>query len=140
MTTTKQTFPPVTIEALPNGLLRLEDETVQDYIAVIDLHPVQVQTLAAMVGFAMPDRTHKALGRLASRLTTIKAQVSDLESRLHFAVNEQDIDVCPELACAEFIGAGLGELLKDIEDLSASGIEPMPDAVANPGGQLTLPV
>jgi hypothetical protein len=140
MTTSKQTFPAVTIEALPNGLLRLEDESCLDYIPAIDLHPAQVQVLAAMVGFTMPDKTRAALARAASRLKAIKAQVNDLESKLRYALHEQDLDMAPELVCAEFIGFNLGEVLKDLDDMTAPDIEPMPDAVANPGGQLTLPV
>jgi len=140
MTTSKQTFPAVTIEALPNGLLRLEDESCLDYIPAIDLHPAQVQVLAAMVGFCLPDKSRAALARAASRLRAIKAQVSELEGKLRYALREQDMDMAPEMVSAEFIGFNLGEVLKDLDDLAAPDLEPMPDAPANPGGQLTLPV
>lgn len=139
MTTAKQTFPAVTIEALPNGLLRLEDETSMDGIMVVDLHPAQVQVLASMVGFTMPDKTRAALARTASRLKAIKAQVNELESKLRYALHEQDLDMAPEMVSAEFIGFNLGEVVKDLDDLTAPDLESMPDTV-NPGGQLTLPV
>ena len=136
---TKQTFPPVTIEALPNGLLRLEDETLMDGSAVIDLHPAQVQTLAILAGFTMPDKGRKALARIASRLKAIKAQANDLESKLRYALHEQDLDMAPELVCAEFIGFNLGEVLRDVQDLMAPDTEPEPGH-DNQGGQLLIPV
>lgn len=42
MTTAKQTFPAVNIEALPSGLFKLEDPTGIDGPQVIELHPAQV--------------------------------------------------------------------------------------------------
>jgi hypothetical protein len=140
MTTTKQTFPPVTIEALPNGLFRLEDDSAIDGTQVIDMHPVQVQTLALMVGFRMPDKARAALGRVLGRVRTLHGRASDLEAMLRYALEEQDIDVAPELAACEFIASNLGEVVKDLEDLKKPEIEPMADAPANAGGQLTLPV
>jgi hypothetical protein len=139
MTTSKQTFPAVTIEALPNGLLRLEDETAMDGCMVVDLHPVQVQTLAAMVGFEMTDRTHKALGRVLGRLRLLHRKTCDVEKLLDAALRDGE-GVAHELTMCEFIAANLGEVVRDIEDLQAPDLEPMPDAMANPGGQLTLPV
>jgi hypothetical protein len=68
MTHEIQLFPAVDIEALPSGLFRLEDNTCQDGAQVIDLHPAQVQVLAAMVGFTMPEKTRQALGRMSRRL------------------------------------------------------------------------
>lgn len=140
MTTAKQTFPAVTIEALPNGLLRLEDDTSMDGIMVVDLHPAQVQVLASMVGFNMPDKTRAALGRMSRRLHTLHKQAQELEGQLTTCVVDQDIHVAPELTAAEFIALGLGELLEDLEAIQAPHLEPTPDALANPGGQLTLPV
>jgi hypothetical protein len=92
------------------------------------------------VGFCLPDKSRAALARAASRLRAIKAQVSELEGKLRYALREQDMDMAPEMVSAEFIGFNLGEVLKDLDDLAAPDLEPMPDAVANPGGQLTLPV
>lgn len=140
MTTAKQTFPAVTIEALPNGLLRLEDDTGMDGIMVVDLHPAQVQVLASMVGFDMPDKTRHMAGRIRGRVAALKAQASELEGLLRHALHGQDVDVAPELRMAEFIAHDLSEVFKDLEDLIAPDLEPMPDAPANPGGQLTLPV
>jgi hypothetical protein len=137
---TIQRFPAVNIESLPNGLFRLEDETCVEGIASIDLHPVQIQLLASLVGYTLPDKTAAALARVASRLKTIQAQVSDLESKLRYALTVQDIDIAPEMVSAEFIGTNLGEVLKDLDDLAAPELEPMTDALANPGGQLTLPL
>lgn len=139
MTTTKQTFPSVTIEALPNGLLRLEDPSYSDG-GIIDLHPAQVQIMAAMMGFTFPNKTGAALGRATARLKALTAQVSLLESKLLYAIREQDIDVTPELMVTEFVGHSLGELVQDLEAIQAPDLEPVADALANPGRQLTLPV
>lgn len=140
MQTTKQTFPAVNIEALPNGLLRLEDETSIEGLMVIDLHPAQVQVLASMTGFMMPDRTRAALGRLTSRLNGIRKQAEDLEGQLSYAVKEQDIGVAAELTAAEFIAFSLGELVEDLEAIQTPDLEPIPDAQAHPGGQMTIPM
>jgi hypothetical protein len=51
-----------------------------------------------------------------------------------------DMGMATEMVSAEFIGFNLGEVLKDIDDLTAPGIEPAPTAVTNSGGQLTLPM
>lgn len=137
--TTKQTFPSVTIEALPNGLLRLEDPSYNDG-AIIELHPAQVQIMGAMVGFTFPNKTGAALGRTTARLKALAAQVSLLEGKLRYAIEEQDIDVTPELMVTEFVGHSLGELVQDLEAIQAPDLEPVADVLANPGGQLTLPV
>lgn len=140
MAHTIQTFPSVDIEALPSGLFRLEDITHPDGSQVVDLHPAQVQVLASMVGFKMPDKTRAALGRATARLKALTAQVHDLESLLRYALQEQDIDVTPELTAAEFIGHNLGELVQDLEAIQAPDLEPVPDAMANPAGQLLIPL
>jgi hypothetical protein len=137
---TTQRFPAVNIEALTNGLFRLEDESGIDGPASVDLHPAQVQVLASMVGFDMPDKSRRALARAASRLKALKAQVSELEGKLRYAVLEQDMDLTPEMVSAEHIGFNLGEVVKDLEDLMRPDLELMPDAPSNEGGQLTLPV
>lgn len=139
MTTTKQTFPAVNIEALPNGLLRLEDETSMEGLMVIDLHPAQVQVLVSMTGFTMPDRVRKALDRLTRRLNGIRKQAEDLEGQLSYAVKEQDIGVAAELTAAEFIVHSLGELIQDFEAIQAPEVEPGSEVV-NPGGQMTIPI
>lgn len=137
--TKKQTFPPVTIEALPNGLLRLEDETLMDGAAVIDLHPTQVQTLAILAGFTMPDKGRKELARIASRLGALHKRTKELEHMLCTAVVEDGIGVAPELTSAEFIAENLGEVLRDVEDLMAPDTQPDPDH-QNQGGQLLIPM
>ncbi len=111
-----------------------------DGIMVVDLHPAQVQVLASMVGFNLPDKTRAALGRMSRRLHTLHKQAQELEGQLTTCVVDQDIHVAPELTAAEFIAFNLGEVLQDLADLQAPDLEPMPDALANPGGQLTLPV
>jgi len=139
MTTAKQTFPSVTIEALPNGLLRLEDPTYSEG-GIIDVHPAQVQVMAAMVGFTMPDKTRAALNRATTRLKALKAQMSSLEDQLRRTLIDQDADVAAELTAAEFIAWNLGELVHDLEAIQSPDLEAAPDALANPGGQLALPV
>lgn len=137
--TKKQTFPPVTIEALSNGLLRLEDETLMDGAAVIDLHPVQVQTLAILAGFTVPDKGRKTLERIASRLGALHERTKALEGMLCTAVVEDGIAVAPELTAAEFIVENLGEVLRDVQDLMAPDTEPDPEH-DNQGGQLLIPM
>lgn len=136
--TTKQTFPSVTIEALPNGLLRLEDPTYSEG-GIIDLHPAQVQVLAAMVGFTMPDKGRKALARIASRLGALHERTKELERLLCTALVEHDIGVAPELTAAEFIAQNVGEVLRDVQDLMAPDTEPDPEH-DNQGGQLLIPM
>lgn len=137
--TKKQTFPPVTIEALPNGLLRLEDETLMDGAAVIDLHPAQVQTLAILAGFTMPDKGRKALARIASRLGALHERTKELERLLCTALVEHDIGVASELTASEFIAENLGEVLRDVQDLMAPDTEPEPGH-DNQGGQLLISI
>lgn len=140
MTHTIQTFPAVNIEALSNGLFRLEDDSRMDGSATIDLHPAQVQVLAAMVGFSLPNKTRAALAHMSRRLRGLHKQAQELEGQLTTCVVDQDIHVAPELTAAEFIAHNLGEVLQDLEAIQAPDLEPMADAPANPGGQLTLPV
>lgn len=135
-----QRFPAVNIEALGNGLFRLEDESGIDGPQIIDIHPAQVQVLASMVGFAMPDKSRRALARLSRRLATLHKQAKELEGQLVSCVVEHNIGVAPELTAAEFIVASLGEVLEDLEAIQAPDLEPMANTPANPGGQLTLPV
>lgn len=137
MTTAKQTFPAVSIEALPNGLLRLEDETSMDGIMVVDLHPAQVQVLASMVGFTMPDKSRAELARLSRTATSITKQAHELKSFLGLAVDD-GVHVGLELNSAENIAARLDELLQDLEAIQTPDLEPIPDALANPGGQMTI--
>jgi hypothetical protein len=135
-----QDFPRLTIECLPSGLIRFEDDSCIDGPQVIDAHPCQVQIAASMLGFNMPDKTRAALARMSRRLHALHKQAQELESQLTVCVVDQDIHVAPELTAAEFIAFNLGELLEDIEAIQAPDLEPAPDAMVNPGGQLTLPV
>lgn len=138
MTTTKQTFPAVNIEALPNGLLRLEDDTSMDGLMVIDLHPTQVQVLASMVGFTVPDKTRAALSRMARTAASITKQARDLEGFLGLAVDE-GVHVGLELNSAENIATRLDELVQDLAAIQSPDLEPGPEVV-NPGGQMTIPI
>lgn len=137
--TTKQTFPSVTIEALPNGLLRLEDPTYSEG-GIIDLHPAQVQVMAAMVGFTMPDKARQSLKRAHDRIKALSEQAAELEGLLDHALNVQDLDVTPEWKAAQFIALNLSQVVQELTDLQAPDLEPMQDAPSNQGGQLTLPV
>ncbi len=139
MQTTKQTFPSVNIESLPNGLLRLEDETSMDGLMVIDLHPAQVQVLASMTGFTMPDKSKRTIQRIHERIKALSEQASELEGLLDHALNVQDLDVVPEWKACQFIALNLAQVVKDLEDLQTPDLEPEPEAV-NPGGQMTIPV
>ncbi len=136
--TTKQTFPSVTIEALPNGLLRLEDPSYSEG-GIIDVHPAQVQVMAAMVGFTMPDKARAALARLARTAASITKQVHELKCFLGSALDD-GLHVGMELNSAENIAARLDDLMEDLESIQAPDLEPMQDAPSNQGGQLTLPV
>lgn len=139
MIKSKQTFPAVTIEAMDNGLFRLEDETRMDGYQIIDIHPVQVQTLAAMVGFTMPDKTRQSLKRAHDRIKALSEQAAELERLLDHAWQVQDLDMGPEWKAAQFIALNLSQVAQDLEDLQAPDLEPGPEVV-NPGGQLVLPV
>jgi len=138
--TTSQTFPAVNIEALPTGLFRLEDPTVIDGPHIIELHPAQVQVLASMVGFDMPDKTRRAIERIHGRVQALSTRAKELAGLLDHALHVQDLDVTPEAQASECIALNLSEVLKDLEDLQAPDLVPIPDAKANPGAQMALPV
>ena len=137
---TTQTFPAVTIESLPTGLFRLEDPTGIDGPHIIELHPVQVQVLASMVGFDMPDKTRRAIERIHGRVQALSTRAKELAGLLDHALHVQDLGVTTEVQAAECIALNLSEVLTDLEDLRAPDLVPSPDAEANPGGQMTLPV
>lgn len=140
MTAAVQHFPRLTIEALPSGLIRFEDDSCLDGPQVIDAHPAQIQIAASMLGFNVPDKTRAALARLARRLRGLHEQVLDLECKLQYAVKDQDLDMCPEMIASEFIAHNMGELLQDLEAIQAPDLEPMADAPTNHGEQLTIPL
>jgi hypothetical protein len=136
---TIQTFPSVSIEALPSGLFRLEDDSCIEGIASVDIHPAQVQVLASMVGFNLPDKSRTALARLVRTTASITKQAHELKGFLGSALDD-GVHVGLELNCAENIATRLDELVQDLGDLTDPDLAPMPDTPANPGGQLTLPV
>lgn len=67
---TVETFPPLTVEILPNGNLRLEDptETSSCYTVIIDLHPAQVRHLAERLGLIVQSHTECAIGKSSAEL------------------------------------------------------------------------
>lgn len=140
MTTAKQTFPAVNITALPTCLFRLEDPTGIDGHQVIELHPAQVQVLASMVGFDIPDKTRHVIGRVHCRVKALSNRAKDLADFLDHLQRTHDLDLVHEAEVSESIALNLSEVLKDMEDLQAPDLVPTPDAKANPGGQMALPV
>lgn len=139
--TTIQTFPAVTIEALPTGLFRLEDPTGIDGPHIIEMHHAQVQALAAMAGLLdMPDKTRRAIERIHGRVQALSTRAKELAGLLDHALHVQDLDVTPEAQASECIALNLAEVLKDLEDLRAPDLVPSPDDEANPGAQMALPV
>lgn len=139
MKSTKQIFPAVTMELMPSGLIRLEDDTDIDGPMAIDLHPAQVQVLASMIGFTVPDKTIKALGRLLERLKGIEDRSDKLRGALDCALNEQGIEVAPELCMSEAIAENLREVVKDLQDLLEPAAVPV-EGREEPGGQLCIPM
>lgn len=134
---TTQIFPPLSIEALPSGLFRLEDDSLTETYSV-DIHPAQVQVLAAMVGFTMPDKTAKLLGRLAARLRTVAKQARELEKMLEGAIDAGE-GVGVELTASVFIANSLSDLVSDMDLIQSPDIEAMSGA-ENVGGQMTIPM
>jgi hypothetical protein len=134
---TTQTFPSLSIEALPSGLFRLEDDHMGDTYSV-DIHPAQVQVLATMVGFTMPNKTAKLLNRLADRLKTVTKQARDLERMLGGAIDSGE-GVALELTAAEFIAQALDDLISDMGLIQSPDIEVAPGA-ENAGGQICIPM
>lgn len=132
----KQTFPAVTIEALDDGLFRLED-TAYSEGAIVDLHPAQVAVLAAMVGCALPDRDRLALSRLLARLKHAHEKCTYLEELLGGAL-EEGVNVGLELQACEFLTPAIGGIVSDLEALCVTKAEPEPIAPVNAGGQLAL--
>ena len=100
----------------------------------------QHQVLASMVGFDMPDKTRRAIERIHGRIQALSARAKELAGLLNHALHVQDLDVTPEAQASECIALNLSEVLKDLEDLRTPDLAPNPDAKANPGGQMALPV
>ena len=71
------TFPPLTIEQLPNGNLRLEDptETSSCYTVIIDLHPAQVRHLAERLGLIVQSGTECPVGKSSAELQRENARL-----------------------------------------------------------------
>lgn len=136
MNAIKQTFPALDIQVLESGHIQFDDPTYEG--GVVHVHPAQLQVAAQLIGFTLPDRARKALGRVLVRVKALSEQASELEGLLDHALNVQDIDVVPELRMAEFIAHDLSEVFKDLEDLTAPDFEPTSEALANPGGQMTI--
>lgn len=67
---TVETFPPLTVEILPNGNLRLEDptETSSCYTVIIDLHPAQVRHLGERLGLIVQSGTECPIGKSSAEL------------------------------------------------------------------------
>lgn len=122
MQTTKQTFPDLTIERLDSGLIQLEQSYGHGDTGVVEVHPVHVQVMAAMIDRPMPDKTREALARLHRRMATLSKQAHDLSELLGMAVDD-GVHVGAELVAAEFIDAHLGELVEDLAELA----QPTPD-------------
>lgn len=139
MKSTQQIFPAVTMEVMPSGLIRLEDDTDVNGTMAIDLHPAQVQVLASLIGFTVPDKTIKAIGRLLERLKGIEARSDKLRDLLDYALKDQDIEVAPELCMSEAITENLREVVKDLQDLLEPAAVPV-EGREEPGGQLCIPM
>lgn len=139
MNSSKQIFPAVTMEVMPSGLVRLEDDTQLDGPICIELHPAQVQVLASLIGFTLPDKTIKALVRLLERLKNIQTRSTELRGYLDYALNQQDADVAMELSTSEAITENLGEVVNDLQDLLEPAAVPV-EGREESGGQLCIPM
>lgn len=139
MNSSKQIFPAVTMEVMPGGLVRLEDDSSLDGPNVIELHPAQVQVLASLIGFTVPDKTIKSMVRLLERLKNIQARSAELRGYLDYALNQQDADVAMELSTSEAITENLGEVVNDLQDLLEPAAVPV-EGREEPGGQLCIPM
>ena len=136
MTFTEQTLPAVTIKPLGSGLLRLEDETINE-ACIIDLHPVHVQLLASMIGRPMPDRTRAALTKVQGRIESLHRRASELVRLLEGALKEGE-GVGVELNSAEHITDRLSDLVQDLAELTEAPEIGKSPANVGDGGQLTI--
>ena len=135
MQTTTQSFPALDIRLLDSGHVQFDDPTYEG--GIVHVHPAQLQVAAQLIGFALPDKTRKALGQVLLRLQALCTQASDLERLLGTALEDGE-GVAAEHLSSELLAANLGLLAQDLADLCAPALEPIPDAPANPGDQLTL--
>lgn len=110
MQTTKHTFPALQIEALPNGLLRLEDPTFES--SIVDIHPVHVQVMAGMIGHPMPDNLHAIVSKLKRRLAALQSKAHELAGLLRAALQDGENIAC-ELTHAESLDERLAEIAED---------------------------
>lgn len=136
MTFTEQILPAITIKPLGSGLLRLEDETLNDP-CIIDLHPLHIQLLASMIGRPVPDRTRATLAKLQGRVDALHRQASEMARLLEMAVKQGEGVAC-ELTHAENIAERLGEIAEDLGEMVTTPEIGEPAATVGEGGQLTI--
>lgn len=136
MTFTEQTLPAVTIKPLGSGLLRLEDETLNDP-CIIDLHPLHVQLLASMIDRPMPDRTRAVLAKLHGRIEALHNRASEMTRLLERALKDGEGVGC-ELTHSEHITDRLADLAQDLAELVDAPDPGEPLATEGAGGQLTI--
>lgn len=132
----KQFLPNLTIEQLPNGLLRVEDPSYSD-TCCIDLHPHQVALLSAFAGRPMPDRTRAVLAKLHARIEALHTRASEMTRLLERALKEGEGVGC-ELTHSEHITDRLGDLAQDLGELVEAPESGEPVAEVGQGGQMTL--
>lgn len=88
MTNFTDTIPHLNIEVLPDGLIRLENESMGDSY-VVDIHPVQLRHIAEKMGLVESgDPTaQKAIATLQRRMVLLRDRIDNLHSYL---VNHSD--------------------------------------------------
>jgi hypothetical protein len=132
----KQVCPSVSITLLENGLLRLEDESFSEG-AIVDLHPIHCQLLAAMIGRPVPDRTRAHLAKLHTRIDALCERSRELERMLADALTSGQ-HVGLELHSAEHLAERLADLAQDLGELVEAPEIGEPVAEVGQGGQMTL--
>lgn len=136
MTFQKQHLPNITIEQLPNGLLRVEDPAYSD-TCCIDLHPHQVALLSVFAGRPMPDRTRAVLAKLHGRIEALCERSRELERMLADALTSGQ-HVGLELHSAEHLAERLADLAQDLAELVDAPDPGEPLVKEGVGGQLTI--
>lgn len=140
MTTFTDTIPHLSIEVLPGGLIRLENESMGDSYAV-DVHPLQIRHIAEKIGLVREvsafdaDPLRKVI-ELQRRLLALKDRIDHLGEylALHSDHRHADLsyetnyatataDVC-DAYCADFADAAQSQVTPDNASGNAGNVTP----------------
>ena len=132
------TIPHLTIEVLPGGLIRLENESMGDSYTV-DVHPVHIRLMAEKMGLLQTSNplAAKTIATLQRRLVALRDRISHLGEYLALHSDSQHADLSYEQTYATASADIADEFCADFEN--PQSFEQPTSAPPNPGSlQATL--